>query len=119
NPIFNHYLFESVAILVKRASERDPSLVSVFETSLFPRLEIILSNDVTEFFPYTFQLLALLVELNRPPIPPIYMQIFEILLSPDSWKRASNVPALVRLLQVFLQKAQNEISQGDKLTKVL
>ncbi|CAL5195941.1 unnamed protein product [Lathyrus oleraceus] len=119
NPIFNHYLFESVAILVKRASERDPSLVSVFETSLFPRLEIILSNDVTEFFPYTFQLLALLVELNRPPIPPIYMQIFEILLSPDSWKRASNVPALVRLLQAFLQKAPNEISQGDKLTKVL
>ncbi|XP_058757292.1 exportin-2 [Vicia villosa] len=119
NPIFNHYLFESVAILVKRASERDPSLVSVFETSLFPRLEIILSNDVTEFFPYTFQLLALLVELNRPPIPPIYMQIFEILLSPDSWKRASNVPALVRLLQAFLQKAPNEISQEARLTKVL
>ncbi|XP_027336190.1 exportin-2 isoform X1 [Abrus precatorius] len=119
NPIFNHYLFESVAILVKRACERDSSLVSVFEASLFPRLEIILSNDVTEFFPYTFQLLAQLVELNRPPIPPIYMQIFEILLSPESWKRAPNVPALVRLLQAFLQKAPNEISQGDRLTKVL
>ncbi|XP_061370368.1 exportin-2 [Gastrolobium bilobum] len=119
NPIFNHYLFESVAILVRRACERDLSLVSVFEASLFPRLEIILTNDVTEFFPYTFQLLAQLVELNRPPIPPIYMQIFEILLSPDSWKRAPNVPALVRLLQAFLQKASNEISQGDRLTKVL
>lgn len=119
NPIFNHYLFESVAILVRRACERDPTLVSVFETSLFPRLEIILTNDVTEFFPYTFQLLAQLVELNRPPIPPIYMQIFELLLSPETWKRASNVPALVRLLQAFLQKAPNEISQGDRLTKVL
>lgn len=119
NPTFNHYLFESVAGLVKRASERDPTLVSVFETSLFPRLEIILSNDVTEFFPYAFQLLALLVELNRAPIPPIYMQIFEILLSPDSWKRSASVPALVRLLQAFLQKAPNEISQGDRLTKVL
>ncbi|MED6180174.1 hypothetical protein PIB30_007680 [Stylosanthes scabra] len=83
NPIFNHYLFESVAILVKRASEKDPSLVSVFEASLFPRLEIILTNDVTEFFPYTFQLLAQLVELNRPPIPPIYMQIFEILFTSE------------------------------------
>ncbi|XP_057454837.1 exportin-2 [Lotus japonicus] len=119
NPIFNHYLFESVAILVRRACERDSSLVSVFETSLFPRLQIILSNDVTEFFPYTFQLLAQLVELNRPPIPPLYMQIFEILLSPESWKRASNVPALVRLLQAFLQKAPNQICQGDRLTKVL
>ncbi|KAK7338072.1 hypothetical protein VNO77_18670 [Canavalia gladiata] len=119
NPIFNHYLFESVAVLVKRACEKDLSLVSVFEASLFPRLEIILTNDVTEFFPYTFQLLAQLVELNRPPIPPIYMQIFEILLSPDSWKRSPNVPALVRLLQAFLQKAPNEINQGDRLTKVL
>ncbi|KAK4267014.1 hypothetical protein QN277_023861 [Acacia crassicarpa] len=119
NPIFNHYLFESVAVLVKRACEKDLSLVSVFEASLFPRLEIILTNDVTEFFPYTFQLLAQLVELNRPPIPAIYMQIFEILLSPDSWKRAANVPALVRLLQAFLQKAPREVSQEGRLTKVL
>ncbi|OIW02302.1 hypothetical protein TanjilG_11196 [Lupinus angustifolius] len=119
NPVFNHYIFESVAILVKRACERDLSLVSAFEASLFPRLEMILANDVTEFLPYTFQLLAQLVELNRPPIPPIYMQIFEILLSPDSWERKPNVPALVRLLQAFLQKAPNEISQGDRLTKVL
>lgn len=119
NPIFNHYLFESVAILVRRACERDSSLVSIFESSLFPRLEMILGNDVTEFFPYTFQLLAQLVELNRPPMPPTYMQIFELLLSPETWKRASNVPALVRLLQAFLQKAPNEIIQGDRLTKVL
>ncbi|KAE9615357.1 hypothetical protein Lal_00048401 [Lupinus albus] len=119
NPVFNHYIFESVAILVKRACERDLSLISVFEASLFPRLEIILANGVTEFFPYTFQLLAQLVELNRPPITPIYMQIFEILLSPESWERGANVPALVRLLQAFLQKAPNEISQGDRLTKVL
>ncbi|PNY05507.1 exportin-2-like protein [Trifolium pratense] len=91
NPFFNQYLFESVAILVKRASERDPSLVC----------------------------LPLLVELNRPPIPPTYMQIFESMLSPDSWKTASNVPALVRLLQAFLEKAPNEISQGDRLNKVL
>ncbi|KAG5141936.1 hypothetical protein JHK82_017631 [Glycine max] len=119
NPTFNHYLFESVAILVRRACEGDSTLVSVFEASLFPRLEVILTNDVTEFLPYTFQLLAQLVELNRPPIPPIYMQIFELLLSPETWKRASNVPALVRLLQAFLQKAPNEITQGDRLTKVL
>ncbi|XP_054780699.1 exportin-2 [Prosopis cineraria] len=119
NPIFNHYLFESVAILVRRGCEKDLSLVSVFEASLFPRLEIILSNDVTEFFPYTFQLLAQLVESNTPPIPPIYMQIFVILLSPETWKRAPNVPALVRLLQAFLQKAPNEVNQEDRLTKVL
>ncbi|KAL4622151.1 hypothetical protein ACB092_06G277300 [Castanea dentata] len=119
NPIFNHYLFESVAILVKRTCERDPSLISAFEAGLFPSLQLILANDVTEFFPYAFQLLAQLVELNRPPIPPSYMQIFEILLSPDSWKKASNVPALVRLLQAFLQKAPHELKQEGRLIKVL
>lgn len=119
NPIFNHYLFESVAILVRRTCEKDPSLISAFEVSLFPSLQLILANDVTEFFPYAFQLLAQLVELNRPPLPANYMQIFEILLSPDSWKRASNVPALVRLLQAFLQKAPHELNQEGRLTKVL
>ncbi|KAI4328926.1 hypothetical protein L6164_021240 [Bauhinia variegata] len=118
NPIFNHYLFESMAILVKRACERDLSLVSVFETSLFPNFQIILGN-VPEFWPYTFQLLAQLVELNRPPISPSYMQIFEILLSPETWKSAANVPALVRLLQAFLQKAPHELNQEGRLSKVL
>ncbi|KAK9279305.1 hypothetical protein L1049_012984 [Liquidambar formosana] len=119
NPIFNHYLFESVAVLVRRACEHDSSLISAFEASLFPSLQMILANDVTEFFPYAFQLLAQLVELNRPPIPPSYMQIFELLLSPDSWKKTANVPALVRLLQAFLQKAPHELNREGRLSQVL
>ncbi|CAK9136910.1 unnamed protein product [Ilex paraguariensis] len=119
NPIFNHYLFEAVAVLVRRACEKNPSLISAFEASLFPSLQLILAKDVSEFFPYAFQLLAQLVELNRPPIPQHYMQIFEILLLPDSWKKSANVPALVRLLQSFLQKAAHELNQEGRLTHVL
>lgn len=119
NPTFNHYLFEAVAVLVRRSCEKDPSLITAFEESLFPSLQLILARDVTEFFPYAFQLLAQLVELNRPPIPPHYMQIFEILLLPDSWKKSGNVPALVRLLQAFLQKAPHELNQEGRLTQVL
>ncbi|GFY93580.1 cellular apoptosis susceptibility protein, putative / importin-alpha re-exporter [Actinidia rufa] len=119
NPIFNHYLFEAVAILVRRSCDKDPSLISDFETRLFPSLELILGRDVTEFFPYAFQLLAQLVELNRPPVPQHYMQIFQILLLPDSWKKSGNVPALVRLLQAFLQKAPHELNQEGRLTQVL
>ncbi|KAH7510901.1 hypothetical protein FEM48_ZijujUnG0073500 [Ziziphus jujuba var. spinosa] len=85
----------------------------------FPSLEMILVNDVTEFFPYAFQLLAQLVELNRPPFSPSYMRIFKILLSPDSWNRASNVPAFVRLLQAFLQKAPHELNQDGRIGHVL
>ncbi|XP_021904521.1 exportin-2 [Carica papaya] len=119
NPIFNHYLFESVALLVRRACQKDISLISAFEGSLFPSLQMILANDVTEFLPYAFQLLAQLVELNRPPLSANYMQIFVLLLSPDSWKRSSNVPALVRLLQAFLQKAPHELNQEGRLSQVL
>ncbi|ESQ39297.1 hypothetical protein EUTSA_v10001293mg [Eutrema salsugineum] len=119
NPTFNHYIFESVAVLVRRACERDSSLISAFEKSLFPSLEFILANDITEFLPYAFQLLAQLVELNRPPLTPNYMQIFLLLLSPESWKRSGNVPALVRLLQAFLQKAPHEVTQENRLSQVL
>lgn len=119
NPVFNHYLFESVAVLIRRASEKDPSLISSFEANLFPSLQLILVRDVSEFFPYAFQLLAQLVDLNRPPLPGHYVQIFEILLLPDSWKKSANVPALVRLLRAFLQKAPNELNQQGRLSSVL
>ncbi|KAF9594342.1 hypothetical protein IFM89_030471, partial [Coptis chinensis] len=70
---------------------------------LFPIIQDILANDVTEFWPYAFQLLAQLVELSRPPIHQNYKQVFEVLLSPELWKRYANGPALVRLLQAYLR----------------
>ncbi|KAD3069050.1 hypothetical protein E3N88_36930 [Mikania micrantha] len=119
NPVFNHCLFEAVATLVRRACEKNPSLVPAFETCLLPSLQMILAKEVTEFFPYAFQLLAQLVDLNRPPVPPHYMQIFDILLTPDLWDKSANVPALVRLLQSFLQQAPNELNSQGRLNNVL
>lgn len=119
NPVFNHYMFESVAVLIRRACEQNPSLISAFETSLLPSLQMILARDVSEFFPYAFQLLAQLVDLNRSPLPGNYMDIFAILLLPESWKKSGNVPALVRLLQAFLRKAPHELNQQGRLSNVL
>ncbi|KAJ0590304.1 putative importin-beta domain, exportin-2, armadillo-like helical, exportin-2, central [Helianthus annuus] len=119
NPVFNHCLFEAVATLVRRACEKNPSLVPAFETCLLPSLQMILAKEVTEFFPYAFQLLAQLVDLNRPPVPPHYMQIFDILLTPELWDKSANVPALVRLLQSFLQQAPNELNSNGRLRNVL
>lgn len=119
NPDFNHHLFDSVALLIKRACEQDPSIISAFETSLLPILQVILSRDITEFFPYAFQLLAQLVEFNRSPLPANYMDIFAILLLPESWKKTVNVPSLVRLLQAFLRKAPHELNQQGRLSNIL
>jgi exportin-2 (importin alpha re-exporter) len=47
------------------------------------------------------------------------MEIFKLLLSPDSWNRNSNVPALVRLLQAFLEKAPEKVTQEGRLAQVL
>ncbi|XP_058095879.1 exportin-2 [Magnolia sinica] len=119
NPVFNHYLFEAVAALVRRSCEKDPSLIPAFEARLFPVLETILANDVSEFWPYTFQIFAQLVELNRPPLSSSYIQLFKLLLSPNTWKRSGSVPALVRLLQAYLRKAPHELNNEGSLTQVL
>jgi len=119
NPVFNHYLFEAIAALIGKSCEKNPTLITVFESNLFPVLQSILVNDITEFWPYAFQLFAQLVEISRPPLAQNYMQLFELLLSPDSWKRNANVPALARLLQAYLKKVPNELNSQGRLTQVL
>ncbi|OAY84247.1 Exportin-2 [Ananas comosus] len=119
NPTFNHYLFEAIAAVVGRSGEQDPSLLPMFEMSLFPVLQKILVEDIAEFWPYAFQIFAQLIELSKPPISGNYMQLFQVLLSPDSWKRSASAPALVRLLQAYLQKVPNELNNEGRLLQVL
>jgi len=40
NPQFNHYLFESTAVLVASACAADPALTSQFEPLLFPPFQV-------------------------------------------------------------------------------
>ena len=119
DPIFNHYLFEAIAVLIKKTCEKDPSLVRIFEENLFPALENILGKDISEFWPYAFQIFAQLVELSRPPLSEPYMQLFQVLLQPDSWARPSSVPALVKLLRAYLQKVPDELTREGRLSNVL
>lgn len=119
NPLFNHYLFEAIAALTGRSCEREPALIGVFETNLFPVLQSILVEDVADFWPYTFQIFAQLVDVSSPPLSEHYMQLFEVLLSEATWKRPGNAPALVRLLQAYLQKVPSELNNQGNLIKVL
>ena len=86
---------------------------------MFHVLQTILVHDVTEFVSYSFQLLAQLIEINCPPLPTIYMHIFHNLFSPVSWKYKANVLALVWLLQAYLQKDPQELTQEGPLSQVL
>ncbi|XP_062188834.1 exportin-2-like [Phragmites australis] len=119
NPDFNHYLFEALAAVIGHAGEQDPALLPVFEASLFPVLQRILVEDISEFWPYAFQIFAQLVSLSRPPLSQNYMQLFGVLLSNATWDRPPCVPALVRLLRAFLRKIPNELNQEGRLPNIL
>lgn len=45
-PGFNHYLFESVAALIKNSATAQPESVATLESMLFPPFQIVLSEDV-------------------------------------------------------------------------
>ena len=103
-PNFNHFLFEAIGASIKGVCTAHPNAVASFEGCLFPTLEDIMIRDVMEFLPYSFQLLALMLELREQPIIESYTVIFPLILSPQLWERIGTVPALSRLLQAFIQK---------------
>lgn len=63
----------------------------------------------SEFIPYVFQILSLLIELHTDTIPDTYLQLFPHLLTPLLWERPGNIPPLVRLLQAYIAKGAKQI----------
>ena len=118
NPTFSHYLFESVAALVK-AGAGDPGLIATFERLLFPPFQHVLQQDVVEFAPYVFQLLSQMIESHPGALPGSYMGIFPALLVPMLWDRSANVTPLVRLLEAYLRKAPNEVHGAGHIQGIL
>lgn len=70
-------------------------------------------------FRHPLYLNARLQESRTPPLPQAYLVLFPPLLSPVLWERRANVPALVRLLQAYLQRAGEEVVAGQHLLAVL
>ena len=118
-PHFNHYLFESICCIIRYACKVQPKAVEQFEEKLFPIIENILVRDVSEFLPYVFQILSLLLELRPLPIPQLYMVVYPLLLTPALWERNGNIPALVRLLQAFIEKAPSDVTKDNQLSSLL
>lgn len=119
NPSFNHYLFESIAVLVRSVCSKEPTAVDSFESMLFPPFTNILTQDVTEFTPYVFQILAQLLEF-RPVergLGDAYTGLFPALLNTQIWDQRGNIPALSRLMNAYIAKSANELS--SQLTPIL
>ncbi len=130
NPYFNHYLFESLALIIKLScgnegnatlTEAQANACNKFETILFPIFQVILTQDIAEFIPYVFQIFAQLLAARpkRSGLSDAYRALFPPLLAPVLWERKGNVPALVDLFKAFISRGMNEIIAGNYLTGVL
>ncbi|KAI9337773.1 Cse1-domain-containing protein [Obelidium mucronatum] len=120
NPKFNHFAFESVGALIRNICQSNVQLIGEFEQFLFPPFQAILQQDVAEFMPYVFQLMAQMLAIHKESgIPPAYKQMLAPLLTPALWESHGNIPALVGLLESYLTKGASEIVHGGQLTPIL
>ena len=120
NPKFNHFVFESIGSLVRYLCAADRNLVAEFEKLLHPPIQAILQMGIAEFTPYVLQLLAQLLDFHTgQTIPTTYQAILPPLLLPVLWENNGNVPALVRLLDAYLERGGAEIAKTGKLPAFL
>ena len=121
NPQYNHYIFESIAVLIKSVCTKEPAATSAFESFLFPPFQTILQMDVSEFTPYVFQIFSLLLEFRpiESGLGESYELLFQPMLTPEIWERKGNVPALTRLLRAYLGQAAAHIVAMGSLQPIL
>ncbi|CAE6398308.1 unnamed protein product [Rhizoctonia solani] len=118
NPNFNQYTFESVSALMRFVCASNPQLVDQFEGQLFGPFTIIIQQDVDQFIPYVFQILAQMLEIHTNTVPPAYSSLVSILFTPAVWQQRGNVPALVRLVKAFITKDPNSVDVRTVLAVV-
>lgn len=119
NPKFSHYTFESISVVVKFNSPVS-SIKSIIETAV-PQFLVVLGQDVQEFVPYVFQILAFLLETLPPSegLPITYQQLVKPLLSPSVWEVKGNIPAVTRLLQAIIEQSPQTFNDAGAVTPVL
>lgn len=98
NPRFSHYTFEAIGVIINYSNiELLPKSIE----SIMPTFLNILSEDIQEFIPYVFQIVAFCSEKNSN-IPDSIKQLAQPLLAPTVWDLKGNVPAVTRLLKAFI-----------------
>lgn len=114
NPRFTHYVFESLGFLVKFFSGSANGVLSLIQL-IVPSLLQILSEDVQEFVPYSFQLLSFLLESlpQNLPLPEQYVALIHPLMLPVVWEYRGNVPGVTRLLIAIMERDATSFAQGE------
>ncbi|WWC58466.1 uncharacterized protein I303_101008 [Kwoniella dejecticola CBS 10117] len=120
NPKFNQYCFEAVSALIRFVCEGQPGALATFENALFGPAQHILANDVAEFIPYIFQILAQLLDLHpTTSLPESYQALTGPLLTAQLWEQRGNIPALVRIWKACLQRGPSIIVAAGQVQGLL
>ena len=99
-----------------------PSQAQKLESGLFPMLAKVLQNDIQEFVPYAFQLLAALLEANPSgSLSEHYQTLLQPngILNPGLWAIKGNIPALVRLLSAIIPRGASSVITNEQLQAML
>ncbi|KAJ6438573.1 chromosome segregation protein Cse1 [Purpureocillium lavendulum] len=117
NPRFYYYHFEAMGALVRYCSGTSAAL---FNQKLWEPFTKILAEDVSEFLPYIFQILAQFLEsCPSQAVSDEYRTLLGPLLGAPLWEVRGNVPACTRLLSAVIPKAAKVIVAENQLEPVL
>ncbi|KAI0029192.1 importin alpha re-exporter [Vararia minispora EC-137] len=118
NPNFDQYIFESISALIRFVGPAKPGAIGEFESTLFGPFTYIIQNDIDQYIPYTFQILAQMLA-QHDGVPTDYRSLVPLLLTPASWTQKGSIPGLVKLLQAFLARDARQIVESKQLESVL
>ncbi|KAF9036301.1 CAS/CSE protein [Panaeolus papilionaceus] len=120
NPQFDQYIFESISALMKFVTAGNNAALPTFEAALFGPFTIILQQDIDQYIPYVFQVLAQMLEFHRGgTVPQDYRNMLPFLLTPAGWQQKGSIPGLVRLLKAFLSQDSDAMFAAGQVASVL
>ncbi|KAJ6518618.1 CAS/CSE protein [Mycena sanguinolenta] len=119
NPLFDQYIFESISGLMRFVVEGSPTTLPTFENELFGPFTIIIQQDIEQYVPYVFQLLAQMLSLHKSDVPDQYRPLLPLLFTPTTWQQKGSIPGLVRLLKAFLARDSAQMMAAGQIANVL
>jgi exportin-2 (importin alpha re-exporter) len=120
NALYGHYLFECMAVIITHAAKSgDANMITQIQNTLFDPCKQIMA--IESLSPYALQLMTQMLDLqpHESGIPAPFQPLFVELTKVPMWENHGNIPALVRLLQVYLKKAGADALVGQQLQPVL
>jgi exportin-2 (importin alpha re-exporter) len=119
NPNFDQYIFESISGLMRFIVAGSPATLPAFEHQLFGPFTYIIQQDIDQYIPYVYQVLAQMLSLHATDVPAAYRTLVPFLLTPAVWQQKGSIPGLVKLLKAFLEKDHQEMIAQDQVKTVL